>query len=411
MEDKKNLQITMFSDFSLTYDGSLLKLERTNSTKAMQALQLLIYYGENGVVRDTLLDLLYNDDNAVEPANNLKVTISNLRRLLMRAGLPEETTIRYRNGSYCWYCSVPYTLDTAEFSKTIQAAKTGELAEKVPLWLKACSLYKGDFLPHLQGENWAVAAGATYREQYFDCVKNLIRVLDEQQEWERMLPVVTEAATLYGLEEFQLARIDCLMHLQRYTEAKQVYEETVKGLQDDFDLGPSKALLERCRRLDVMTCERPDSIQNFQQTLIEEHESRGAYYCTYPGFIDAYRVVCRMLERNGQSAYLALCWLTDSKGHGIADREKLSTAMPKISAAIRGALRRGDLYTQPSRDRFLILLVGTNLENCSLVTTRILEAYRRNPARGISLSFRLAPVGDAMNREMFRSKPAWNTEK
>ncbi|MCI2046094.1 MAG: hypothetical protein LKJ90_00040 [Faecalibacterium sp.] len=411
MEDKKNLQITMFGDFSLSYNGNLLKLERTNTTKAMQALQLLIYYGENGVVRDTLLDLLYNDDNAVEPANNLKVTISNLRRLLIRAGLPQETTIRYRNGSYYWYCSVPCTLDTAEFSQIVQAAKKAEPTEKPALWLKACRLYHGDFLPHLQGESWAVAAGASYREQYFDCIKSLIRVLDEQQEWERLLPVVTEAAALYGLEEFQLARIDCLMHLQRYTEAKQVYEETVKGLQDDFDLGPSKALLERCRQLDVMTCERPDSIQNFQQTLIEEHESRGAYYCTYPGFIDAYRVVCRMLERNGQSAYLALCWLTDSKGHVISDREKLSVAMPKVSAAIRVALRRGDLYTQPSRDRFLILLVGTNLENCSLVTARILEGYRKDPARGISLSFKLAPVGNALNRDMFRQKPSWNAEK
>ena len=83
-------------------------------------------------------------------------------------------------------------------------------------------------------------------------------------------------------------------------------------------------------------------------------------------------------------------------------------AVPKASAAIRLALRRGDLYTQPSRDRFLILLVGTNKENCSIVTARIQETYKKDPARGVTLSFRLTPVGNALDQEMFRRYPEWN---
>lgn len=402
------LHVTMFGDFVMQYDDVPLKLERTNTTKAMQALQLLLYYGETGVLRDTLLDFLYSDDSAAEPANNLKVTISNLRRLLLRAGLPEGTTVQFRGGSYYWECPAPMDMDIRTFEEKVAEARQGTDEAKIAALKEACTLYKGDFLPHLQSENWAVAAGAHYREQYFACVRGLAQLLDKKERYEELLPIVTRAAGLYGLEEFHLSWIDCLMHLRRYNDAKQVYEDTVRSLRDDYDLGPSKALLDRCRQLDEMANERTDSLQDFQETLDETEQARGAYYCTYPGFIDAYRVVGRMLERNGQSAYLLLCWLTDTHGRGLTDHDRLMQAVPKASAAIRLALRRGDLYTQPSRDRFLILLVGTNKENCSIVTARIQETYKKDPARGVTLSFRLTPVGNALDQEMFRRYPEWN---
>jgi DNA-binding SARP family transcriptional activator len=408
MEDENILQVTMFGDFAMYYNGTQLKLERTNTTKAMQALQLLLYYDADGVGRSTLLDLLYGDDNALEPANNLKVTISNLRRLLLHAGLPGETSIYYHGGSYFWRSSVPMCVDVKEFGQAIERADAADSPQKkIKALQEACDLYKGAFLPHLQSSSWAVSAGATYREQYFRCVRGLTKLLGAENRWEQLLSVATAAAGLYGIEDFQLTRIDCLMRLERYTEAKQVYEETVRGLRDDFDLGPSEALLQRCRELDGMLYDRTDTIQDFQHTLAEAEQERGAYYCAYPGFIDAYRVVSRMLERNGQSAYLVLCWLTDCRGHEVSERGKLTDAVPKVSDAIRKALRRGDLYTQPARDRFLILLVGTNRENCSVVTARIQEIYHKASARGVSLSFKMAPVGDALEQEMFRQKPTW----
>ena len=405
--EMKELHVTMFGDFVMEYGGVPLKLERTNTTKAMQALQLLLYYGDAGVLRDTLLDFLYSEDSATEPANNLKVTISNLRRLLLRAGLPEGTTIQFRGGSYYWDCPAAAQLDIRAFEKAAALSHKGDDKTQTEHLLQACALYTGDFLPHLQSENWAVAAGARYREQYFACVRRLTLLLEQSGGYDVLLPVVTRAAGMYGLEEFQLAWIDCLMHMQRYTEAKQVYEDAVRSLRDDYDLGPSKALLERCRQLDEMANERTDSLQDYQETLSEDDPGRGAYYCTYPGFIDAYRVVSRMLERNGQSAYLLMCWLTDTHGREITDHDKLMAAVPKASAAIRLALRRGDLYTQPSRDRFLILLVGTSQENCSIVTARIQDTYKLNPARGISLSFRLSPVGNALEQDLFAGGPQW----
>lgn len=406
MEQSK-LQVTMLGDFAITYEGSTVKLERTNTTKAVQALQLLLYHGDNGVLRDTLLDSLYHDDSAAEPTNNLKVTLSNLRKLLAASGLPDGTTVVYRSGSYYWKSSAELDIDIRSFEKEEKLSRVVEGEAQVQAWIRACQLYKGDFLPHLQSESWAAAAAAHYREMYFACVRKLVATLTTAEGAEALLPIVTRAAALYGLEEFQLARIDCMMRLQRFNEAKQVYEDTVRGLRDDFDLGPSEALLQRCRQLDGMISERGVSIQELQDTLREEKKESGAYYCAFPGFIDAYRAVERIIQRSGQSAYLVLCCLTDGRGHEVTSKDKLAGAVPKVSQAIRTSLRRGDLYTQPARDRFLILLIGTNRENCSIVTTRIQNNYKKDMAYGVTLSFRLAPVGDVLDLDEFRNKPAW----
>lgn len=409
MDGKEKLQITLLGDFVLTYNGQALKLERTNTTKAMQILQMLLFYGEEGVSRDTLLDTLYQDDSAAEPANNLKVTISNLRKLLIRTGLPEGTTVVFRGGSYYWQSTAEMEIDVNSFTNEVkQASVARSMKEKILHWEKACLLYRGDFLPHLQDENWAAAAAAYFREMYFSCVNHLIEVLNTDETAEELLPFVTRAAALYKMEEFQLGKIDCLMRLHRYAEAKQEYEDTIRDLRDDFDLGPSEALLNRCRQLDSMLSERSVSIQDLQETLKEEGEERGAYYCAFPGFIDVYRAVDRMLQRMGQSAYLLLCCMTDAQGKPITTKEKLLSATPKVSDAIRNALRRGDLYTQPTRDRFLVLLIGTNRENCSLITNRILSTYKKNAAHGVGLSFWLSPVTEVMDLEIFRNKPTWD---
>ena len=63
------IAVRMLSDFSLSYQGNVLHLERTNSTKAMQALQVLLYRFPDGISRERLMDILYADDTAADPAN------------------------------------------------------------------------------------------------------------------------------------------------------------------------------------------------------------------------------------------------------------------------------------------------------------------------------------------------------
>ena len=80
-------------------------------------------------------------------------------------------------------------------------------------------------------------------------------------------------------------------------------------------------------------------------------------------------------ERNGQSVYLMICSLTDSKGRPMEKGERLEVYSQKLQQAIKGSLRRGDSFTKYNPAQFLILLVGTSRENCDLVFRRIADRF------------------------------------
>ena len=51
--------------------------------------------------------------------------------------------------------------------------------------------------------------------------------------------------------------------------------------------------------------------------------------------------------------------------------EKLEEMSGKLHEAIRISLRRSDFFTKYSPSQFLVMLVGTNEENCQIVIDRI----------------------------------------
>ena len=358
-DSAKVMRVNMLGEFSIYCNGEPIRLENNYSTKAMKALQLLLYRGEQGILRDSLLDTLFSGDSTSDPVNNLKVTLSNLRRLLGKAAASEHEE------------------------------------ERREYLLQAADLYKGDFLPHLSGEDWVLVTAAKYRQQYFGCVQDLAALLGRREEWERLYAIATHAAALHHLEEWQCLRIDCLMKLEQYRKAKEVYDQAVRELEEDFVAKPSAELVKRFQMLSLAGDEKRETVTQLTNQLQEETRGRGAYYCSYPSFIDVYRMCCWMIERSGQSAYLLLYWLTDSRNNTLEDNQKIAAAAPKLRSAIQQSLRRGDAFTQHGRDRFLVLLIGTNRENCELVHRRIAQRYKEDAAWGVSIAHALHIAGDS----------------
>lgn len=100
-------------------------------------------------------------------------------------------------------------------------------------------------------------------------------------------------------------------------------------------------------------------------------------YCSLPSFRDSYRLVSRIIERNGQSVYLMLCSITNGKGMPMDKPDKLEALSGELLNTIQQCLRKGDSFTKYSPSQFLILLVGTNKENCSMIFDRIQRYFSR----------------------------------
>lgn len=386
------IYVKMFGEFAIRVNDQPLTLDNC-TTKAMRVLQFLLFRFPSGVARNTLMDAFFMEDSTSDPANNLNVTISQLRRRLKKFGLPGEAGVQLKNNQYTLTCSIPIRTDVARFEECMsRAAQTADQDRRLALLLEAEQLYTGDFLPHLAMDDWAVTTAAKYRMDYFSCLDALTQLLPEQGEWERLLGIATRASALHPLEEFFCLRIDCLMNLERYQEAKQVYDQAIRTLTEDFVVKPSAELTRRFQLLSLANQDSHETIFELNNQLRESEHQRGAYYCSYPSFIDVYRMCCRMIERTGQSACLLLYWLVDPKGHALTDTEKIAQAAPLLCSVIHDSLRRGDAFTQHGRDRFLVLLIGTDRENCEIVDQRIQARYKQQPVRGVALRHSLQTV-------------------
>ncbi len=82
-------------------------------------------------------------------------------------------------------------------------------------------------------------------------------------------------------------------------------------------------------------------------------------------------MVTRMLERGGQSVYLMLCMVVDSKGNPMRDGQMLEELAGRLEEAIRDSVRHSDAISRYGKGQYLVLLMNTTRESCGVIQKRI----------------------------------------
>lgn len=376
MCEKEGLRVQMLGGFSIKYGDRLLTFRKNVVSKSMQLLQILLYHKEEGIPRKELIELLYGRGGLSDPANNLRVAAHRLRRQMTDAGFPEEDYIKTEDGIYCWSCSVPCEVDVLEFEKRIREAEQENHPERrIQCLEQAISLYQGDFLPKLSGEDWVLLEAVRYKREYETALMEVLEYYKSHGQFDEMLQLAAVASDLYPFDEWQCYKIEALMEMGHDEEAMQVYQDTSRLFFEELGIQPSERMMEQFREMSERIKNVPKPILDIKGGLQEKEEENGAYYCSLPSFVDGYRIIRRIIERNGQSVYLMLCTLTDGSGNPMENGNKLNSMAEELKGAIKHSLRKGDSYTQYSVNQFLILLIGTNEENCRLVSDRITRNF------------------------------------
>lgn len=144
MLEKQLLKIQMLGGFSLSYNNTPIVLERSSVTKATQLLQYLTYHINEKIPRNTLINMLYGNDDIGNPANNLKVNLFRLRKILASSCLPEGEYIIFKSGMYSFSPNLPVEIDCKVFSDFVNLAKKSEDDDEKIRSSSACnkSLYR-----------------------------------------------------------------------------------------------------------------------------------------------------------------------------------------------------------------------------------------------------------------------------
>lgn len=294
-----------------------------------------------------------------------------LNRFLADAGLPEREYAVQKDGYFRWNEAAKVRVDAEEMERLAALAGTREGDERIGILREACRLYQGELLPQQSAELWVAVENLRFKKLYEETVRQLCGYLNDRREYEEVCRICAAAAAVYPCEGWQEYEMDGLMALGRYEEAYQLYLSTTKMYSDKLGLPPSEAMMKRLERMSGKLINEESNISKVQ-TLIREREPVGAYFCSYAGFVDVYRFVCRQVERSGQSVFLMLCSLRLENGAAYG-REEAGRCLEK---AIGMTLRRCDSFTRYNDSQFLILLVGTRNENCDVIYRRIRQNFQ-----------------------------------
>lgn len=373
------LRVWMLGKEEVAYGDKLILLGRNSTTKAAKLLLILLHSGEEGIPRTKLMEDLYGRENMVDAANNLRVTVHRLKKALAEEGLPTYDYIVSKGGVYRWVSPMKTEVDALEFRRLVEKAEAEtDDDRKAEILEKACDMYQGEFLPRLSSEEWVVIESVQYKKLYVRSLEWLCSYLKEHKEYEKVIQYVDVACHLYPFDEWQAEKVECYIELDRYEEAMKEYENTAKLLFDELGVTPSERMMKQFDAMSERISSRPQLLNEIQEGLQEsEDDENGAFYCTAPSFRDAYRMMRRNMERNGQSVYIMLCSITDGKGQCMKECAKLDQMSEVLFQAIKESLRKCDSFTKYNPAQFLIMLTGINKENCHLVAERIANSFAK----------------------------------
>jgi hypothetical protein len=286
-------------------------------------------------------------------------------------------------------------VDVLQFKKLIRQARAeADVTRRRELLLEACEVYTGEFLPDMIGDDWIAIENMRYQRMYEDSMQEVLEGLKEEERFQQIYEVSTMAARICPFDDWNLWRIDSLIAMQRYTEAMNVYQKTTRLFFDELGIPPSEELLKRFRLMSERIQQPVSTMEDVRQELREKEEKRGGYYCTYPGFLECYHVLVRMMERNEISIYVMLCSLTDSKGDLCQAPERMQEAVDCLKNAIGRTIRKGDFYTRYNENQFLLMLPGTNRENCSKIFNRIEDNYKKQYSGRYKIRYSVAAAAE-----------------
>ena len=392
------LKVNFLGEFSLFYNDEVILESYSKNNKVVFLLQYLLYHRGKSFSKESLMELIYEEDEIENPENALKIIVYRLRRLLLTIGLPKADYIENSEGKYRWNSNIPCEIDTENFDEALKIANSPSLSneKRLEYYLKAIDIYKGEFLERNSIQKWIVPARVYYQKAYVKAFKKSFEIMKEKQDYGLMYSVADKGTSIYPYdEEILFIKIFALHAMGKTKEAIREYTLAVDLILDEFGVAPSIELVKLFSEISSGAQSLTESVNDVKKHLNDMESDGGAYYCNFQNFADTYRFLTRGLERSGLSAFLMLCSITNNHGKPLEDEKLLIDYSKHLKNATKDALRKGDLYTRYSTSQYLYLLVGINQENCRLVFERVENNFRKNiKNKPITINYKVVSAAD-----------------
>ncbi len=182
------LYITCFGHFEVKRLGRPVVL--CPNRHGQTILRYLVAQSDHCATSDTLITLLWPEDEPEVAQPRLHTTICALRRSLNHGYTcePGYGYIVCKNRTYCLSAAIPIQTDVDQFLHYYQAGRQ-TYEERVALYEKACRLYTGPFLPEDKYADWSFLQREHLSRVYIDMCRTLtdhylkVKSYEEAEKW------------------------------------------------------------------------------------------------------------------------------------------------------------------------------------------------------------------------------------
>lgn len=386
----ETLHVQMFGGFAMRYGDRPVFLKKIDSSKAARLFQMLLVAGPEGIAKSELIDNLYGWDEGLDVVSrnrNLNNVIYRLKGILVSAGLPKENYVEIRGGICRFVSSFPVETDVGRFAAAVDAAGAcSEEAGRIAAYEKANQMYVGELLPMNISFQWIFEKNLYYKTLYVRTIRELEKEYRGREDFLNLQNLYTRAAAIYPYEDWQVRQIRCNLEMSRYEEAMEIYNRTVEMYARDMGSPPTDEMQRCFEEIKMVSARRSENRQaaslaatdailtgregNIIRAIFRHDGAGGAYYCTYPSFIDHCRVLVRGRSHFNIRAVLLFLTMTHS------GRRSDSGQMEILKDIIGRSLRGGDVYTRYGSRHFILMLIDIEKEDCVLVFSVIERAWR-----------------------------------
>lgn len=375
--DNKNgktvLNVKMLDGFSIIFDGRELVDGRQAGSQFCGLMEAVLYAGKSGANRSQLKDILFEDREIDDVQHAIRNIIYNAKKRLKASGLPDVNYIDAAKGVYYWTPEIEVDLDTHEMNRLhSEALNETDSDIKLQKLLSAVHIYRRSFLENINNSPWAMQEARKFRKLFHECVNMAADLIRESKDYKQLKSLGDYAVSVDPFADWEVLIVEALAAMGRYEDAQSLCEDTIDLYVQEFGERTSSYVRELANRLTASLIHKHDSLDDIQDKLIEKlPEKRGGYYCSYPVFQEVYRILSRTMDRQEDRIFIMLCTVVDSKGNPMKEGPKLDELSDRLMDAIVHSVRHSDTVAKYGKGQYLVLLVNTTKENCSIVQRRV----------------------------------------
>lgn len=282
----RDVKITMLGGFSVSVNGKIIDEKSRRSRNLWTLLEYICAFHGKEIPQSELIDLLYDD--SANPASALKTQMCRVREVLdeLDESCGKEMIVNCAGG-YAWNDRLECSFDTDEFERLCKTAfrSSEHFESRIKLIWQAIDIYKGDFLPSLSAEPWAVPILSYYHSMYIKAIYLAIDLLTDNDRQRDIITICQRALLIDQYDEYiHSSYVKALAELGDKKGAREQYLNAIDVFYNKLGVNPSEDFLELYKQTVYACQDTVLELDDISNMLNEDSDAIGAFYCEYEFF-------------------------------------------------------------------------------------------------------------------------------